>query len=101
MKSRAVFTMVYNESVFLPIWLKYYSQFFAPEDIYVLDHGSTDESTNGKGFNRIMVPNPIVDCAAQLQTVQGMQHELSGRYETVLYSDSDEIVAPHPSSGNL
>ena len=51
--SRAVLTMVYNESVFLPIWLRYYSRFFAPEDIYVLDHQSDDGSTNGGGFVRV------------------------------------------------
>ena len=47
--------MVYNEAVFLPIWLRYYSRFFAPDDIYVLDHESTDGSTSGSGFVRIPV----------------------------------------------
>ena len=37
-KRRAVQTMVQNEAVFLPIWLRYYSRFFAPDDIYVFDH---------------------------------------------------------------
>ena len=37
-KSRAVVTMAQNENIFLPVWWKYYSRFFAPEDIYVLDH---------------------------------------------------------------
>ena len=48
-KRRAVVTMVHNESVFLPIWLRYYSRFFAPEDIYVLDNDSTDGSTDRGG----------------------------------------------------
>ena len=42
---RAVITIVHNEPVFLPIWLAYYSRFFAPDEIYVFDHESTDGST--------------------------------------------------------
>ena len=34
----AVFTIVREEAVFLPIWLRYYTAHFAPEDIYVLHH---------------------------------------------------------------
>jgi hypothetical protein len=34
----AVFTIVREEAVFLPIWLRYYAAHFAPEDIYVLHH---------------------------------------------------------------
>jgi Ricin-type beta-trefoil lectin domain-like len=34
--SRAVVTIVRDESVFLPIWLRYYRQFFSAQDMYVL-----------------------------------------------------------------
>ena len=54
-KRRAVVTIVHNEPVFLPLWLRYYSRFFAAEDIYVLDNQSTDGSAGGRGFNRIEV----------------------------------------------
>ena len=47
-KRRAVVTIVHNEPVFLPIWLGYYSRFFAAEDIYVLDNESTDGSTDAR-----------------------------------------------------
>jgi len=97
-KSRAVFTMVYNEAIFLPIWLRYYSRFFPPEDIYVLDHESTDDSTSGSGFVRVPVPNPVVDCEQQLITVQRQQHDLITLYDVVLYTDVDEIVTPDPVS---
>jgi Glycosyl transferase family 2 len=93
-RPRAIFTMVYNESVFLPLWLRYYSQFFYPEDIYVLDHGSTDGSTKGTGFHCIPIYGSEVDAKAQRDVVQQKQHELIGVYDVVLYTDVDEFVVP-------
>jgi hypothetical protein len=46
-RCRAVVTMAHNEAVFLPIWWKYYARFFAPEDIYIIDHDTTDASPRG------------------------------------------------------
>ena len=34
-KRRAVVTITHNETLFFPIWLRYYSAFFDPSDIYV------------------------------------------------------------------
>ncbi len=100
-KSRAVLTIVRNEGVFLPIWLRYYSQFFPAEDIYVLDHQSTDGSTDGPGFVRVPVSQPAYGAGWQRDVVQRYQHELIDRYDIVLYSDVDEIVAPDPRHGHL
>ena len=60
-KRKAVQTIVHNEPVFFPIWLRYYSRYFASEDIYVLDNGTTDGSTSGDGFVRIPVERDSVD----------------------------------------
>jgi hypothetical protein len=100
-KDRAIFTMVYNEPVYLPIWLRYYSQFFAPEDIYVIDNGSTDGSTDRPGFERSVVPTDCVDATYQRNMVQQKQHDLISLYDKVLYTDVDEFVVPHPSTGTL
>ena len=100
-RKQAVATIVHNEAVFLPIWLRYYSRFFGPKDIYVLDNDSTDGSTQRPGFVRIPVSHDRVDHVWMVQTVEQLQHELLGRYDVVLVSDVDEIVAPDPSWGTL
>lgn len=97
----AVLTIVQNESIFFPIWLRYYSRFFAPDDIYVLDHESTDGSTAGGGFVRIPVAHPKLDNSWMVENVRRLQHELLERYDVVVVTDVDEIVAPDPSIGTL
>ena len=49
-KRRAALTIVRDEAVFFPIWLDYYSRFFAPEDIYVLDHETSDRFDGPRGL---------------------------------------------------
>jgi hypothetical protein len=93
--------MVHNEAVFFPIWLRYYSRFFGARDIYVLDHGSTDGSTNAGGFVRIPVHRDVVDWAWHRDTIQEQQHRLIAQYDVVVCCDADEIVAPDPHDGTL
>lgn len=100
-KSRALLTIVHNEETLLPIWLRYYSRFFAPEDIYVIDNGSTDGSTGREGFVRIEDSNETFDSSWILRTVRRYQHELIERYDVVLVADVDEIVTPVPGWGTL
>jgi hypothetical protein len=100
-KRRALVTMVHDEAIFLPIWLRYYSRFFEPTDIYVLDHGTTDGSTEREGFVRIPVSHPTVDHVWMVETVQSLQHELLDDYEVVLVTDVDEIMLPDPVWGTL
>jgi hypothetical protein len=99
--SRAVLTIVRDESVFLPIWLGYYRQFFSAQDTYVLDHQSMDGSTEGEGFIRVPVSRPEYGAAWQRDIIQRYQHELVDRYDVVLYTDVDEIVAPDPRLGDF
>lgn len=99
---RAVITIVHDEAVFLPIWLRYYSRHFAADDIYVLDHETSDGSTDREGFVRIPVERENVDHTWMMQTIQSLQHDLLERgYDAVLVTDVDEIVAPDPRHGSL
>lgn len=100
-RSRAVVTMVFDEPVFLPLWLAYYGRSFAPEDIYVLDNETTDGSTDRPGFVRIPVTRGAVDHAWMVRTVEELQRDLLGRYDAVLVTDVDEIVCPVPQAGTL
>jgi hypothetical protein len=100
-KRRAVLTIVRDEPVFFPIWLRYYSRFFGPEDIYVLDHETCDGSTDGEGFVRIPVTHDTVDHTWMVRTIEEHQHRLLEDYDLVLVSDVDEIVVPSPEVGGL
>jgi Glycosyl transferase family 2 len=100
-RTRALITMVHNEPVFLPIWLGYYSRFFVPEDIYVFDNESDDGSTERDGFVRLPVRHNRVDHRWMVRKIQDLQHELLDRYDMVLVTDVDEIVAPDPRWGTL
>lgn len=98
---RAIITIVHNESIFLPIWLRYYARFFGPEDIYVLDNETTDGSTERGGFVRIPVEHDRVDHVWMVETIQQLQHELLDSYDLVVVTDVDEIIAPVPELGSL
>jgi hypothetical protein len=100
-RRRALITIVHNEPIFFPIWLGYYSRFFAADDIYVFDHETSDGSTDGAGFVRIPVSHDSVDHTWMVHTIQELQHELLQRYEMVLVTDVDELVVPHPRAGTL
>jgi hypothetical protein len=101
-KKRALITMVHDEPIFLPIWLRYYSRFFGEDDIYVFDHDTTDGSTDRDGFVRIPVSHFGVDHVWMVDTIQGLQHELlAGAYDVVLVTDVDEIILPDPAWGTL
>ena len=100
-RRRAIVTMVHNEPVFLPIWLRYYSRWFASNDIYVLDNGSTDGSTRREGFHRIPVRHDSVDHTWMVRMIEDVQHELLDRYDVVVVTDVDEIIAVAPQRGTL
>lgn len=98
-RPRAVFTIVQNEPVFLSLWLAHYGADFAPEDIYVLDHDSTDGSTDGieDRCTRIAVHRDrAFDHMWLAGVVQDFQTFLLRSYRTVLFSEADELVAVDP-----
>lgn len=98
-KRAAVFTLQQNERYHLPLWLAYYGQFFQPQDIYVLDHDSTDPETKQALRNSPVNVLPVhheltFDHTWLLDTVHAEQKALLGRYEYVLFTDVDEWLIP-------
>jgi len=99
--SSAVVTMVYDEPVFFPLWHRYYSRFFGPADMYVIDHQTTDGSLDEGEFVRMEAEHPSNDRIWRTRLVEDVQRQLLERYDVVLTTDVDEIVAPDPSVGTL
>jgi hypothetical protein len=95
----AVFTIAQNEATFLPLWLSYYGRHFDPSDIYLLDHDSSDGSTEGieKQCNVVAVHrDKSFDHVWLKSTVEEFQAFLLGSYDAVLFSEVDEFVLPDP-----
>ncbi len=98
-RSRAVFTIVQNEAGFLPLWLSYYGNHFDAEDVYVLDHDSTDGSTEGLDGRCCVIPvhrDKSFDHVWMKSTVEAFQAFLLKAYDTVLFAEVDEFVVADP-----
>lgn len=95
-KNRAIFTIVRNEDKFLPIWLKYYEKYFNKRDMYILDHQSTDGSTDflrNKGYNPIVIENDTVLDHKWINTkVKWFQQILLSQYDNVVFTEVDELI---------
>lgn len=101
-RKAAVFTLVKNEGTFLPLWLRYYRQFFEDQDIYVLDHQSTDGSTDNLGVSTTLVENDTVfDVDWLRHLASDAKNSLLERYDIVIYAEADEFVAAPKLAGGL
>jgi hypothetical protein len=94
----AAFTMVYND-VFLPMWLDYYGREFGRENLYVIDHGSTDGSVeDGVGYNVLRVPRSGgLDEEQRAAFNSDFQSALLKFYDVVVFADADEILIADPA----
>lgn len=92
----AVVTMSFNEPDMLPFWIRHYAEQVGLADCYVLDHGSTDGSTDGLGAHVVRLPRSDFDETVRAATVSGFCTALLQRYEAVLYTDVDELVIADP-----
>ena len=83
--------------MFLPIWLRYYTRFFAPNEIYVIDGEpgpSTAASPLEASFVRIAAAHDGLDNLWMVGEVQALQHRLLACCDVVVVCDVDEIIAP-------
>jgi hypothetical protein len=93
----AAITFVYNESVNLKIWAKYYGEMFGHENLYVVDRGSDDGSTDDLGsVNLIKVPRRKFDEHEKTHLMASLHSSLTSVYDAVIVTDCDEILVPDP-----
>ena len=100
----AIFTVVYNEPVWLPIWIRYYSRHADLRDMWILDHNTNDGSTNssrlprGIRYRRLygekrFSPHHFLNRQVELH----QQRLFRAGYRCVLFTEVDEFIAPNPS----
>ena len=84
--------MQYNESFFLPIFLRHYKQYFEPKNIFVIDHGS-DQNLIPPEFNRIYIPRdkPFSEIE-RLDFIKGICSSLLRYYDVGIFVDTDELI---------
>src|SRR5208282_4196404 len=76
----AIVTMVYNERVNLPIWIRHYTNHCPGATLFVIDHGSDDGSTQGLiGVNLVPLPRTPFDDQIRVS---------SSRISNTIYCDS-------------
>lgn len=96
----AAITMVFNERVFLPIWLNYYGPKLGYENLFVIDDGSNDGSTSdSRIINLIEKTRSSLDEEDRAKLVSCFHEELLGFYDLVIYTDADELIVVDPSLG--
>jgi hypothetical protein len=94
----AAITFVYNESFNLPIWLRYFGGLFGAKNLFVVDLGTTDGSTDNLGeVNKIALPRTEFDEYAKTNFINNLQKGLLDYYDSVIYTDADELVVPDPA----
>ncbi|MFP6600587.1 MAG: glycosyltransferase family 2 protein [Deltaproteobacteria bacterium] len=101
----AIFTIVQNEPVWLPVWMKHYRSQLDAAHLYILDHDSDGEGAalldelKRAGANVVPVHRRVsFDHSWLAETVERFQRFLLSSYEAVLFVEIDEIVATAPGS---
>ena len=92
----AAFTMAYNETIFLPLWAKYYGGQLGLENIFCIDHESTKDQPRVSGLCYVRVPRESLDEEARCNAVSNFQAFLLRFYDAVVFTDTDEFLSPDP-----
>lgn len=93
----AAVTMVYNETEYLPIWLKHYGHQVGLENCFIIDHGSDDGSTRDLSpCNVIRIPRSPYDPHKQSVFNSQFCSSLLNWFDWVVYADVDELLMADP-----
>ena len=99
MANVAVITNCWNERVNLPRWIRYYAGQFGERNLFVLDDGSDDGSTDqiGSAVSVLRLPKAEFDDRRRMRLVQRAAHMLLDRFDAFIYTDCDEFLVPDPN----
>jgi hypothetical protein len=103
----AVFTIVQDEPFFFPLWHKYYRGHYEPEHMYVLYHPLPGQVAIRPDWLRVPIYNDTnlvrvfhdksFDHTWLRQQVERFAAFLLGSYDTVTFTEVDEILTPDPT----
>lgn len=98
--SIAVITQAYNEGFFLPIWLHHYGRLVGYENLFVIDDGSDDGSTDDPRIRNILRKErePLNE-SEKASFISGYHAELLKRYDVAIFTDCDELIVVDPAAG--
>jgi hypothetical protein len=89
--------MAYNEPDYIPIWIKYYASQVGARNLFIVDHGSDDDSTSGLGdVNILRIPRTPQDDGCRAAFLSEFCASLLCWYECVIHVDVDEIAVADP-----
>ncbi len=97
--ARAAFTIVHDEPVMLPLWLRHYARHFDPADLFVLAHDDPGAMALAREAGAHAVPvhrEAAFDHYWLRRTVQDFQAFLLRSYDAVLFAEADELVVANP-----
>lgn len=97
MLSIAVVTMVYDEREFLPLWRSHYGRLAGLENLFIIDDGSTDGSTNDlEPSHVIRRPKSAIDQIVRSAMITNFTTSLFAYYDVVIFTDIDELLVVDP-----
>lgn len=89
----AIITMVYNESLNLPMWVNHYSNQCPGSELYVIDHGSDISVRESQGgVNVLRIPRSDFDERRRAELVSRLHNTLLLEFDWVFYTDCDELI---------
>jgi len=95
----AVMTMTRDEAGMPPRWLDYYGRQFGDTNLFVVDDGTTDGSTDGLACTVLRIP-PAPWKQNWMQTridlVNGLSRGLLACFDVIVFTDVDEFLIPDP-----
>lgn len=94
----ALLSYVHNEKGTLDVWMRYYLRHFAKEDVYILDHETTDGSTAHLPVfvHKLRAPTVWMPHQFLNTVVASWQKHLLYQYQCVVLAETDEFLIPDP-----